>query len=143
MRTLAWWYWLAMAATLAVELAGLAPALRPALVLGAVQVAHFLLREKQLSAFPVQVRLAYLGLLLIGTWEPLRFIHWIQLAGTTAMVAFNYCPLARALSLAPWNRQGPLTARLVWTTFASLPVAGSVLERPHPQPAEAATELGR
>jgi hypothetical protein len=92
------------------------------------QAAHFLLREGRPSAFPVQVRVGYLGLLLAGQWDPLYFVYWVQLVGTTAMVAFDYCPLARALSLMPWNRQQPLSARLVLRTFLAPPVKGSILQ---------------
>jgi hypothetical protein len=86
------------------------------------------LRERRLAAFPVQVRLGYLLLLALGTVPYLGFIHWIQLAGTTAVVTVNYCPLARFLSLMPWNRKRPLTAALVWHTVVLPPVAGSVLD---------------
>ena len=128
-RDIGWWYWLAMDIGLAVGLSGLEPvALHACLGLGAVQSAHYLHRERCLSAFPVQVRIAYALLLLLGHWQPLAFIHWIQLAGTTAMVAIDYCPLARLLSLAPWNRRRPLTLSLAWRTFVSPPVPGSILQ---------------
>ena len=43
------------------------------------------MRTGSARSFPVQVRLAYLTLLLAGAWEPLAILHWIQLVGTTAM----------------------------------------------------------
>jgi len=76
-------------------------------------------REGELAAFPVQVRAAYLALLVAGLYPPLGFIHWVQLVGTWAMVLVGYCPLARALSLLPWNRSQPLSAALVRRTFVS------------------------
>ena len=78
-------------------------------------------------AFSVQVRIAYLAVLATGLWPPLGFVHWLQLAGTMAQVGFDYCPLARLVSLMPWNRTQPLTFRLVWRTFALPPMSGSVL----------------
>lgn len=54
--------------------------------------------------------------LLLGQWPPLTFVYRIQLAGTTAMGCFDYCPLARILLLMPWNRTGPLTLPLVRRT---------------------------
>jgi hypothetical protein len=52
----------------------------------------------------------------------------VQLVGTWAMVLVGYCPLARALSLLPWNRRQPLSADLVRRTFLSPPVRGSIVE---------------
>jgi hypothetical protein len=127
-RNISWWYWLAMALLLAFGLSAWEPAFVWAIVLGAMQSVHFLLREGRPGAFPVQVRLAYLGLLLLGQWEPLQFIYWIQLAGTWAMVLFGYCPLARFLSLMPWNRTQRFSLSLLARTFLSPPVTGSILQ---------------
>jgi len=70
------------------------------------------------------------GLLIgsLGTIPPLDFIHWIQLAGTAAVVTVGYCPLARILVLMPWNRRRPLTAAQVRNTIVAPPVAGSIME---------------
>jgi len=125
-RDLGWWYWLATDVLLVNGLAGWPGGFAPVIALVAVQAGHYLHREGRPSAFPVQVRIGYLGLLLAAQWDPLYFLYWVQLAGTTAMVAFDYCPLARFLSLMPWNRQQPLSARLVLRTFLAPPVEGSV-----------------
>ncbi len=88
-----WWYWLATAMLLAAYLvAGLRTAIFAAIALTAGQLVHVAAREREPAAFPVQVRAAYLGLLMIGLYPPLVFIHWIQLAGTWAMVLVGYCP---------------------------------------------------
>lgn len=127
-RHIGWRYWLALDILLALGLSGVAPAALPmAIAVGIVQSIHYLRREGRWSAFPVQVRVAYLGLLAAGLWAPLAFIHWIQLAGTTALLTLDYCPLARTLSLAPWNRRAPLTAALVRCAFFSPPTPGSVI----------------
>jgi hypothetical protein len=127
-RDLSWWYWAATDLLLLAGLAGAEAAFPAAIALGAVQTVHFRVREGRASAFPVQVRIAYLGLLLLALWPPLRFIYWIQLAGTTAMVLFDYCPLARLLSLMPWNRSERLSLGLIRRTVASPPVRGNVLQ---------------
>ena len=123
-----WWYWLATALLLAVYIAGWRPAIFAAIALGAVQLVHFTAREGDVTAFPVQVRAAYLALLVVGLFPPLGFIHWVQLAGTWLMVLVGYCPLARALSLLPWNRSQPLSIGLVRRTFLSAPVRGSIVD---------------
>lgn len=123
-----WWYWLATAILLATYAAGFGAAIVAAIVLTAVQLVHFGVRERRLAAFPMQVRVAYLALLVAGLFPPLGFIHWVQLAGTWLMVLVGYCPLARALSLLPWNRRQPFSADLVLRTFLSPPVRGSIVE---------------
>jgi hypothetical protein len=123
-----WWYWLVTGLALVSGLLGGPLGFAPVIGITVVQAVHYLWRERHLHAFPVQVRLGYLGLLLLGQWPPLYFIYWIQLAGTTAMVCFDYCPLARFLSLMPWNRREPFTLSLVWRTFLSSPVRGNILQ---------------
>ncbi len=126
-RNVAWWYWLATVPLLAARFAGWEPALPLALTLTAVQLLHFRIRTGNARSFPVQVRTAYLALLIAGGWPPFAFLHAIQLVGTTAMVTVGYCPLARCVSLLPWNRRQPLTLALVQRTFLSPPVRGSIL----------------
>jgi hypothetical protein len=123
-----WWYWLATAILLAAYIAGLRSAIFLAIALTLLQLVHFGARYGDAAAFPVQVRAAYLGLLAAGLYPPLAFIHWVQLFGTWAMVLVGYCPLARALSLLPWNRRQPLSAALVRRTFLSPPTPGSIVD---------------
>lgn len=125
---ISWWYWLAMAVLLTIGLAGHASAFQIAITLGVVQSLHYYPRHNSLITFPVQVRLSYLGLLIVAQWEPLHIIYWIQFAGTTAMVTVNYCPLARFLSLMPWNRTEPFSYALLHRTVMSPPVKGNILQ---------------
>ncbi|MFC1771817.1 hypothetical protein ACFL3A_00535 [Pseudomonadota bacterium] len=127
-KDISWWYWAATVPLLAIGLAGYAPGFIAAAALTAVQIVHFYSREKQLLAFPVQVRIAYLGLLLLAQWPPLYWVYWLQLFGTTAMVLFSYCLLARVLSLMPWNRSEPFSFKLLIRTFISAPVQGNILQ---------------
>jgi hypothetical protein len=127
-RAMHWWYWLVTDGLLIGSLAGWRWGAWPVIALTVIQAMHYLRREHRIAAFPVQVRLGYLLLLVLGTIPPLGFIHWIQLAGTTAVVTIGYCPLARFLALMPWNRSRPLTAALVWSILVSPPVAGSILD---------------
>jgi hypothetical protein len=108
-----WWYWLATDGLLIGSVAGWRWGAYPVITLTVIQAVHYLIRERRIAAFPVQVRLG--------------FIHWIQLAGTTAVVTVGYCPLARIMVLMPWNRSRPLSVALAWNTLISPPVAGSIL----------------
>lgn len=90
---------------------------------------HFRLRGYTMDGLPMQVRLAYLGMLVAGLWPPLAFLHFIQRVGVTANVFLDYCLLARLLCLAPWHRREPLTLGAVWQTLTVPPVPGSILAR--------------
>ena len=108
--------------------AGNAASLQAVIALNMVQVIHFIARERSMSAFPVQVRVAYLGLLFLAQAPYMLWIFWVQLIGTTAMVTFDYCFLARCLSLMPWNKTEGYSLDLIKRTFFSAPVEGNVLQ---------------
>ena len=127
-KDISWWYWAATVPLLAAGLAGYPTGFLAAILLTAIQVVHFHIRERQLMAFPVQVRIAYLGLLLLAQWTPFYWVYWLKLIGTTAMVLFSYCLLARVLSLMPWNRNEVFSFRLFYRTFFSAPVQGNILQ---------------
>jgi hypothetical protein len=125
-REISWWYWAVTSVLLIAGLAGWQAAFHLAAGLSAWQIIHFRLREGSLTAFPVQVRIAYTTMLLLALWEPLRWLFWVPAIGTPAQVLFGYCTLARCLSLLPWNRIERLTWQLVRRTFFSPPVKGSI-----------------
>jgi hypothetical protein len=119
LRNPAWWYWLLTAGLVWADIGGWAWGIPLAMVLCGVQIVHFGWRAETPTALPVQVRVTYLPLLAAGWWPPLQWIHVVQLLGTSARVLVGYCLLARALSLAPWNRVEPVTASLIRRTFLS------------------------
>ncbi len=126
-RHISWWYWLATLGLLAASLLGRPDAIFYAMALTAWQYLHFARRDRDPVSFTAQIRFAYLGLLALGTWDAFHFIHYLQLIGTTALVLTGYCPLARTLSLMPWNRRAPLTLSLVRRAYLTPPVRGSIL----------------
>jgi len=116
-RDMGWWYWCLTVILLAVGLFIHRAGLWLAILLCMVQLAHVIRLTGEPGAFPVQVRAAYLALLVAGLWEPLQPVHWLQFAGTSARVLFGYCLLARTLSLAPWNHRVPLSLESIRRTF--------------------------
>ena len=130
---LGWWYWFLTVGLLGAGLFGWPAGIYVAILLCGVQIGHVIWLARDLTAFPVQVRVAYLAMLIAGLWGPLQWIHWMQLAGTTARVLVGYCLLARILSLAPWNLRPPLSLALIRRTFLSLqaavPPCGDVFRR--------------
>ena len=127
-RHVSWWYWFASVLLLIAGLTGRNEAFYYAMVLTTVQWIHFAWRDRSFVSFPVQVRMGYLGLLLLGQWDPFYFIYYLQLIGTSAMVLFGYCFLARVFSLMPWNRREPFSLTLVKRTMLLPPTRGSILQ---------------
>lgn len=130
-RDTAWWYWLASAVLLVEALAGCPLGFTPVIVLTLIQTLQVWihsggLKPRGLAAFPVQVRIGYLTWLIAGLADPTGLMHGIQLAGTSAMVLSGYFPMARMVSLLPWNRRQPLSLRLVMRTFLQAPTPGNI-----------------
>jgi hypothetical protein len=116
-----WWVWLVTACLLLVGLMGMPKAFPATLLLSIAQFILFLARERAFKAFPVQLRLAYTLLLTICLLPPMRWLYWLPAVGTSALVIFGYCLMARMLSLLPWNRAEPITSDLLRRTFLSRP----------------------
>lgn len=127
-RAVAWWYWLVTAIFLTAGVSGWPTGFLCAIGVTAFQLVHFILREGSLPAFPVQVRIAYLLLLLVAWPQGMRWLYWLPLIGTWAQLIFGYCTMARTVSLLPWNRNEPLSWSLVRRTYLSPPVRGNILQ---------------
>lgn len=125
-RSLGWWYWLLTVCLLTVGVSGHFIGFTLAIGLTVVQSIHYVIRERNLAAFPVQVRLWYLALLLIALPEILNPLYWLPTVGTWALVLFGYCGMARFVSLLPWNRERAFSWGLLKRTFLSPPVRGSI-----------------
>jgi hypothetical protein len=127
-RTIAWWYWLVTVCLLTAGVAGWPMGFQLAIGLTVFQLIHFVIRERSITAFPVQVRVGYLLLLLVAQAEPLQWIYWIPTIGTWVRVLCGYCTMARTVSLLPWNRKEAFSLSLLRRTFLSPPVRGSILQ---------------
>lgn len=122
-------YWQLTALALAAHFGGSLSGLGLAIGVTALQTVHFALKRRSALAFVVQVRTAYLALLIAGLLPALAWLHAAQLAGLTALLTYDYCPLARMLALAPWNRKVPLSWPLVRWVILAPPAPGSILDR--------------
>jgi len=123
---LIWVYWVITDLLLIVGVLIEPQALIWAIIFNVIQVIHFYWLTPKILNFAVQVRLAYLLLLLLAMYPPLYFIFYLQIIGTTAMIVFNYCFLARFMSLMPWNKSQAYSIESFINTFFSKPVDGSV-----------------
>ena len=125
-------YWQLTTLALAAYLGGWEPGLGVAIAITAGQTIHFTVEGRNRRSFEVQVRAAYLGLLLIGLEPPLWIIHAAQFVGINVRLITDYCPMARVLAFAPWNRTVPLSWTLARWLILSPPAAGSILDRMPP-----------
>lgn len=127
-KELGWQYWFVTACLLTAGVAGYQQGFVLAIGLTVFQLVHFMLRERSISAFPVQVRFWYLMLLLISLPAPMQIVYWIPTVGTWAQLIFGYCTMARCVSLLPWNRSEGFSLALLKKTFLSRPVRGSIMQ---------------
>ena len=127
-KDVGWWYWLASAILVSAGLSGLEQAFLFAVFLNIINTAHYFLREKSMTSFPVQVRIGFLLILTIAYPQPLRFIYWIPGIGLWAQIVFGYCGMARFMSIMPWNKEEQYSMALMSKTFLSKPVRGSVMQ---------------
>ena len=127
-RAVSWWYWLVTVGFLTAGVSGWPTAFLVAIGLTVFQLMHFIIRAHSIAAFPVQVRLGYLLLLLVALPENLRLIYWIPTIGTWAQVLLGYCAMARMVSLLPWNREEAFSLGLLKRTFLAAPVRGNILQ---------------
>ena len=125
-RDIGWRYWLVTAVLLSFGVLGNPAGFILAIGLTTIQLIHYVIRERSITAFPIQVRFWYLMLLLVAWFEPLQWLYWIPTIGTWAQILFGYCTMARCVSLFPWNRNEQLSLDLVNKTFFSRPVRGSI-----------------
>jgi len=125
-RDIGWRYWLVTASLLSLGVAGNPEGFVLAIGLTIFQLAHYVFRERSITAFPIQVRFWYLMLLLVAWLEPLQWLYWIPTIGTWAQIIFGYCTMARLVSLLPWNRNEKLSLDLFTKTFFARPVRGSI-----------------
>ena len=127
-RAISWWYWLVTVGFLTAGVSGWPTGFLLAIGLTVFQLMHFTFRERSITAFPIQVRLGYLLLLLIALPDQLQLIYWIPTIGTWAQVLFGYCAMARTVSLLPWNRKEAFSFDLLKRTFFSAPVRGNIMQ---------------
>ena len=125
-KDIGWWYWLVTVVLLTYGVSGNPTGFIFAIGLTIFQLFHFVIREKSITSFPVQVRFFYLLLLVLALPEPLQLIFWIPIIGTWAQIIFGYCTMARLVSLFPWNRNEAFNSALLTKTFFSRPVKGNI-----------------
>ncbi len=120
-----WSYWFLTVIFVGISLFVWPKAIYLAIAINVTHAIHFVLRKSGMSTFPMQIRIGYLGLLILGLAPFFSWVHWIQLIGGTIMLTTGYCPMVRMLSLLPWNRNKTMSWNLVKIILFTPPVTGS------------------
>lgn len=123
-----WNYWFLTVICIAIGIFAWPQAIFLAMVLTMIHTIHFLFRQPGLIEFPIQVRIGYLGLLALGQVPVLDWIYWILLIGGTVKLTTGYCPLARMVSLLPWNRSQPMNLNLLKKVIFTPTIPGSAIQ---------------
>ncbi|MBD3609082.1 MAG: hypothetical protein HUJ30_00875, partial [Gammaproteobacteria bacterium] len=108
-----WAYWFMTVIFLAVSLLVFPEAIYLSMMMTVIHGIHFFLKQPEISAFPMQVRIGYLGFLALGQVPFLGWFYWIMLAGGMARLTTGYCLMARLTALMPWNRSQPMSWHLL------------------------------
>ena len=125
-----WWAWTLTTVLLVAGLWGYDQALIGATMVTAAHGLIVLARDRSLVAYSVQLRAAYLLLLLICFLPYTRWLYWLIAGGALALNIFGYCFLTRVLSLLPWNSREDLTLDRLRRTFFSVPNLDRVKSNP-------------
>ncbi|MEH6548375.1 MAG: hypothetical protein V7711_17900 [Pseudomonadales bacterium] len=125
-KAIGWRYWVIIGLLLLAAMLFNQQLLLAAIAVTVIHLLHFMVRDKDITSFPVQVRFFFLLLLLAAQPQSMRWLYWLPTIGVWLQILFGYCLMARAVSLLPWNRQQPLTMAMLKNTFFSRPVRGSV-----------------
>ncbi|MCW8952122.1 MAG: hypothetical protein OQK23_06350, partial [Rhodospirillales bacterium] len=104
----AWWYWTATLVCMIAGLAGWSYGFIGAAVVSSVNLFAYIVRDRSLVTFPVQVRGVYLAFVLFGLWPPGWWMFIPMTIGTVMVVLFDRCAIARVLIRMPWNKDADL-----------------------------------
>ena len=101
-----WWIWAITLVFIIAALAGWSDGYDIVMLISAIQVIYFTIREKSLFAFETQVRIVYFAFTLFGLWEAARFWFFLPLLlGTFMVTFFDKCSIAMLLKKMPWNKK--------------------------------------
>jgi len=127
-----WIYWFIVVVFLVAALFVWPPAIYLSMLVTAVSSVHMYRYSPRVTSFPMQVRLTYLGLLVLGMMPYFNWLYWAMMAGGCALLIFDYCPLARMLSLMSWNRNQSMSWQFFRSAIFSMPVKGSIIKAVSP-----------
>jgi hypothetical protein len=108
-RDIDWWFWLVIGLAIAVGLAGWRHGYLASAGVSAINLVFYVIRDRSVVSFPVQVRVVWLVFVLAALWPPLWWFNIALFVGMVLVVLFDRCGIARVLVRMPWNREARLT----------------------------------
>ena len=87
-KEITWWFWLISFGFILSAIAGWTAGYYAVMAISFIQVIYFLIKEKSIMSFPVQIRLVYFAFTLFGFWIGGRMYMFILLLLGTFMVTF-------------------------------------------------------
>jgi hypothetical protein len=107
-RDIRWWFWFVTLGFMIAALLGWTPGYLIVIGISLVQVIFFLVQEKNIAAYPVQIRIVYFAFTLFGLWPGLPRIILIGLLalGTVMVTFFGRCIIAQGLKFSPGIKTG-------------------------------------
>jgi hypothetical protein len=104
-ESLNWWFWFLNLVFIVAAIAGRTPGYYLTMIVSFLNLLNCLVKEKNMAAFPAQIRLVYFAITLLGFWPGGRFYVYILLLVGTFMVTFlGKCSIAMVLKYMPWNK---------------------------------------
>ncbi|MDH5490285.1 MAG: hypothetical protein OEX17_10215 [Rhodospirillaceae bacterium] len=99
-----WWPWMLIGVGIGAGLVGLEVGYMAAGVISILNLIYYIIRDKSITSFPVQVRWVWLAFMGIAMWPPMAWFYWPLFGGMVLVVFFDRCGIARVLVKMPWNR---------------------------------------
>ena len=103
-RDAAWWFWLVIGLSIGAGLAGWPDGYIAAIVVSAINLLAYIIHDRSLTSFSVQVREVWLAMVLAALWPPLWWMFIPLFLGMVLVVLFDRCGIARVLIKMPWNK---------------------------------------
>ena len=100
-----WRWWAVTFVLLAQGLPDQRWALNVVVLVSVAHAGYFYWKRRSWSDFATQVRLAYLGLMVVASLDPTKLLFLLMFVYTTLVVLFNQSLLDGVLKRMPWNRE--------------------------------------
>ena len=108
-QDLGWWFWLVIGLSIGVGLAGWREGYFVSSAVSGLNLIYYIIHDRSLISFSVQVRAVWLAFVLIALWPPLWWMFIPLFLGMVLVILFDRCGIARVLIKMPWNKDVKLS----------------------------------
>ena len=103
-KDLDWQIWLLVWLSIVAGLAGVREAYYAHALLSVLNLGYYIVRDKSITSFPVQVREVWMAFALAALWPPAWWLFILMLLGLAMYLLFDRCLIVRTLIKMPWNK---------------------------------------